>query len=339
MINSNYKKKCNSEFYNDIRLIAEEYLQKMWFCCMQNGEIDAKRSPIKTSILHEMIEVITKKCFFLLYEDISDFHYRTEKNDINGKGKTLWSKYKNSCDKYKKIDLEITRITNNFMLTIFAKAPLTSINKNLVNYLSGFVGELSGFYNDDILEEDKSSMIVFNCIPLETINVENNNVRKEKIHFPSFYNYNNKGKRVKDCKLKPEDSKNLVEINLQYTLNIDFSVIKTKNEFKHAILNSKNLISVDMKYLKIYIDHFLYFILKKQNEDLAKYYIVEEPLIKPKLNKNNVDIEGIQYMATDLLGAEIIVENTSQLIYDYKNKNNKTNYNKKKCSKTVEIEF
>lgn len=321
----NGKKLCDNTLLNELRIIVEQDLQVMWCECVDDDELDKSKSVIKTSILHTMIEKIMMKCFLAIYGNINDFEFKTEKYDSFGKYIRIPSKYPTSSGHHPDIDLEITRKINDFMLTIQAKAPTTSIKKNVENFFKGFIGAISGYYNKDELSSGRRTILLFNCVPIETVTVNKikGTVLPEYPCFKSAYNFNENGVREKDVKLSAVESNNLVEININYKINIDFNSIYTKKEFNNAILNSKKLISLDMKSFETYINHFLYFFMKRQNDNiLDNDCIVPEPMIPM-----------IVYPRRKKREKPIIMEKEKKTIPS------RNKHRNKKCKHTYEIQF
>lgn len=321
----NGKKLCDDSLLNELKIIVEQELQVMWCECLDDDKLDKSKSVIKTSILHNMIEKLIMKLLSKIYENINDFEFKTEKYDSLGKYIRIPSKYATSSGIHPDIDLEITRISNDFLLTVQAKAPTTSVKKNVENFFKGFIGAISGYYNKEELKSGKRAILLLNCVPIETVTVnkKKGTVSPEYPCFKSIYNFNKDNIREKDIKLNDIESNNLVEININYELNIDFDSIYTKKDFDNAILNSKKLISLDMKSFETYINHFLYFFIKKQKDNiLDDDSFVPEPMIPlmtyPRRKKRE---------------KHIIKEKEKKIT---KNRNKNIN---KRCKYTYEIQF
>lgn len=319
------KKLCNHTFLNELKIIVEQDLQVMWCECVDDDELDKSKSVIKTSILHSMIEKIMMKIFLAIYGSLNDFEFKTEKYDAFCKYTRIPSKYPTSSGHHPDIDLEIRRKINDFMITIQAKAPMTSIKKNVENFFKGFMGAVSGYYNENELSSGRRTILLLNCVPIETItlNKKTGMVSPEYTCFKSAYNFNEEGVREKDVKLSNLESDNLVEININYKINVDFNSIYTKKEFNNAIRSSKKLISLDMESFETYINHFLYFFMKKQNDSiLDNDCVVPEPMIPiivyPRRKKR---------------------EKNRNMEKEKKSMPHRNKHRNKKCKHTYEIQF
>lgn len=132
--------------------------------CRENGSRSGKR----TDYLHDSLVDIIKSILGSSYCKNNNLQFETEKKITSSNGKTF------------KIDIIIKKLGNP-VGAFLVKAPATSINKNMNNYLNGIPGESHRVFGNPNLNQDINLSFI-NILPRKTLLVSKDNYLIETVN-------------------------------------------------------------------------------------------------------------------------------------------------------------